>query len=194
MTERDFGRRGRRGAEAPAKRRGAARVSDWLGLDAARADGAPAIVPTTVRGVALASVGLFVLQFAILLAQRQANGVAGMAATASPAGMVLVPPGRVLYAFSIFLWTLAVGAVQIAAVYALIGHAVLRWLRASSILAYALGGCAVAYVFLAIWAIDGQHLHWRGALIELAGGALVGGLYRIGSGLAGRPDVPSAAA
>lgn len=144
--------------------------------------GRPLFVPTTPRGLLLAAVGVFCWEFALLAVHSSANGIAGAFASSAPV-MLTPAPAKAIGGLMAFALTLGLGAAQIAAVYALIGHAMMRWLKLTSIAGYTLSGAGVAYLFLAAWTLDGQHLHLRTSLIELAGGALAAGLYRVGAGL-----------
>ena len=146
------------------------------------------IVPTSVRGLALAGLGVTAFEFAILTFRAHSAGVADFALGTDPAHMLTAPPPGLAFALSNFVYVLALGAFEAAALYALVAHAALRWIGLKSPLAYALGGIGAAYGLLALRTLDGVHVQWSPSLIELGGGAMAGALYRYGAGLAEAPE------
>jgi hypothetical protein len=146
------------------------------------------IVPTSVRGLALAGVGVTAFEFAILTFRAKSAGVADVALGTDPAHMLTSPPSGLVFVLTSFVFVLALGAFQVAALYTLVAHAALRWIGLKSPLDYALGGMGAAYVLLALRTLNGAHVQFGPSLIELAGGALAGALYRYGAGLADAPE------
>jgi hypothetical protein len=72
---------------------------------------------------------------------------------------------------------------HLAALYAIPAHAVLRWLKVTSMAAYAVGGLCAAFVWLAFAAMQGDRITWATGGVELVGGALAGAFYRLFAGL-----------
>jgi hypothetical protein len=77
-------------------------------------------------------------------------------------------------------------AAHFAAIYTMLAHATLRWIGFSSPKAYALGGLGAAYALMAVNVLQGAHLTWSEAIVELVGGLVAGYLYRLTAGRAPR--------
>jgi hypothetical protein len=75
-------------------------------------------------------------------------------------------------------------AAHFAAIYTMLAHATLRWIGLSSPKAYALGGLGAAYVLTAVNVLQGAHLTLSETIIALAGGLVVGYIYRLTAGKA----------
>lgn len=170
------------GAPRPAMAAQAAKPSGAAGeTDAARQ---ARFVPTKLAPILLAGILLVVVQLLV-------GEIVGL--NARPPGAVAYPrPFTAQDVTTLFaarsvilplLLALIYQGCHLAAMYSMGAHIVLRWLKFSSLAAYAVGGLCASFVYVSWAAVMGDHLEARTCAIELLGGALAGLLYRLFAGV-----------
>jgi hypothetical protein len=180
--QREFGRR--RAASlstgSPASRSaGGPSLAQWFAAEPPDAAGSDSVVPTKLLPILQAAVAMLIVQLLLsyLLIGHPSTSPLRAPAFGSDAFVAFVLPA---------LLTMGWNAAHFAAIYTMLAHATLRWIGSSSPKAYALGGFAAAYVLMAVNVLQGAHLTWSEAIIELVGGLIAGYLYRLTAGKAPR--------
>jgi hypothetical protein len=142
------------------------------------------IVPTRLAPILLAGLALLAMELTV-------GALAGVLAP--------VPPGAVSHhrdfdardVATLFvnraiilplLLTLVYQACHLAAIYSMAAHFVLRWLKFTSLAAYAVGGLCAAFVVVSFWSVEGDKPELATCAIEILGGGLAGLFYRLFAG------------
>jgi len=180
--QREFGRR--RAANlatgGPATRSSAGHsLAEWFGAEPPDAAGPDSVVPTKLLPILQAAVAMLIVQLLLSF----------LVLGHPPTSPLRVPaPGSNTFNdfFLPGLLAMCWNAAHFAAIYTMLAHATLRWIGSSSPKAYALGGLGAAYALMAVNVLQGAHLTWSEAIVELAGGLVAGYLYRLTAGRAPR--------
>jgi hypothetical protein len=192
----EFGRRARLTLSIPApaqRQRAYTGSTKWDALMGAQPSGsgeAYRIVPIRLLPILCAAAGLLALQLVDWAIENPGrDGVVGWLSAASGAApsasqVAEFGPriGFILVAFVPVLLALLWSVGHFAAVYTIAAQAPLRWLRWTSPLAFALGGAATAYVFLAVTCLLGGRATVAGLVVTVLGGAICGYIYRKSAG------------
>jgi hypothetical protein len=142
------------------------------------------IVPTKLAPILLAGLALLAMELTV-------GALAGVLAP--------VPPGAVAHhrdfgmpdVATLFvnraiilplLLALVYQACHLAAIYSMAAHFVLRWLKFTSLAAYAVGGLCAAFVAVSLWSVEGDKPELATCAIEILGGGLAGLFYRLFAG------------
>ncbi len=180
--QREFGRRraARLSNGRPASRSTiSSSLAKWFAAEPPDAAEPDSVVPTKLLPILQAAIAMLIVQLLLsfLIMGRP------------PSSPLRVPEiGSDTFTAFFLPWLLALcwNVAHFAAIYTMLAHATLRWIGLSSPKAYALGGLAAAYVLMAVNVLQGAHLTWSEAIIELVGGLIAGYLYRLTAGKAPR--------
>jgi hypothetical protein len=142
------------------------------------------IVPTRLAPILLAGVALLVMELTV-------GALAGVLAPVPPGAVVNhrnfgAPDVATLFVGRAIilplLLTVVYQACHLAAIYSMAAHFVLRWLKFTSLAAYAVGGLCAAFVVVSFWSVEGDKPELATCAIEILGGGLAGLFYRLFAG------------
>jgi hypothetical protein len=142
------------------------------------------IVPTKLAPILLAGLALLAMELTV-------GALAGVLAPIPPGAVAhhrdfgLPDVGTLFVSGAIILpllLALVYQACHLAAIYSMAAHFVLRWLKFTSLAAYAAGGLCAAFVAVSFWSVEGDKPELATCAIEILGGGLAGLFYRLFAG------------
>jgi hypothetical protein len=148
------------------------------------------LAPILFAGVAVVVIQLLMGQILGLNGAMPPPGAPRRGFTQSDVATLFTAGSSILFLLAILIYQ----GCHLAALYAMPAHVVLRWLKFSSLPAYAIGGLCASFVFLSLAALQhDDQLGWETGAVELIGGALAGLFYRLFAGIKLRDPAPPSA-